>query len=218
MVTSKLLWLVLASQIFHSSLAADLHPTDIFILAGQSNMAGRGGVDNVTWNGFIPTQCSSNPSILRLSAQLKWEEAREPLHVDIDLEKTCGIGPGMAFANAVKANESRIGVVGLVPCAIGGTAISEWARGTRLYKELVNRAKESVRYGGIIRAILWFQGESDTGRKKDAEAYKGNMESLIRSLRYDLNISDIPVIQVGIFDSHCSFNSNAKQTYDRGKD
>ncbi|KAF2324329.1 hypothetical protein GH714_012564 [Hevea brasiliensis] len=161
-------------------------------------MAGRGGTDNGKWNGIIPPQCRPNPSILRLSAQLKWEVARDPLHADIDVGKTCGVGPGMAFANGVKANESRIGVVGLVPCAVGGTKISEWARGTRLYNKLVSRANGSARYGGRIRAILWYQGESDTVWRKDAEAYKGNMERLIGSLRSDLNIAYVPVIQVAL--------------------
>lgn len=162
-------------------------------------MAGRGGVDKRKWNGFILPECRPNPSILRLNAQFKWELARDPLHADIDVGKTCGVGPGMAFANGIKANESRIGVVGLVPCAVGGTKISKWAQGTRLYNQLVSRANESVRYGGRIRAILWYQGESDTVWRKDAEAYKGKMEGLIGSLRRDLNIPNIPVIQVGKF-------------------
>ncbi|KAG8654789.1 probable carbohydrate esterase At4g34215 [Manihot esculenta] len=198
MAIPKLLWLLLALQIIHSSSAIDLHPTDVFILAGQSNMAGRGGVDKRKWNGFILPECRPNPSILRLNAQFKWELARDPLHADIDVGKTCGVGPGMAFANGIKANESRIGVVGLVPCAVGGTKISKWAQGTRLYNQLVSRANESVRYGGRIRAILWYQGESDTVWRKDAEAYKGKMEGLIGSLRRDLNIPNIPVIQVAL--------------------
>ncbi|KAF8404958.1 hypothetical protein HHK36_009853 [Tetracentron sinense] len=171
---------------------------NIFILAGQSNMAGRGGVFNETWDGIVPPECHPNPSILRFSAGLEWEEAREPLHSDIDLNKTCGIGPGMAFANAVIDMDSSIGVVGLVPCAIGGTKISEWARGTRLYNELVRRAELSLKEGGTIRAILWYQGESDTVSREDAESYKGNMEKLVLDLRADLRSTMLPIIQVAI--------------------
>ncbi|KAK9270489.1 hypothetical protein L1049_026069 [Liquidambar formosana] len=180
-----------------SGLATNL-AKDIFILAGQSNMAGRGGVNGSKWNGYVPRECRPDPSILRLSAELTWEEAQEPLHADIDVNKTCGVGPGMAFANAVRANGSRAGVVGLVPCAVGGTKISAWARGTQLYGELVRRATESVREGGTIRAILWYQGESDTVRSEDAEAYKGNMERLIVDLRSDLGNPSLLVIQVAL--------------------
>lgn len=110
-----------------------------------------------------------------------------------------GLGQGWYLptrSSEPKGRLSPIGVVGLVPCAVGGTRIGEWARGTRLYTELVRRASESVKEGGIIRAILWYQGESDTVNKADAERYKGNLERLITNLRSDLNNPNLPVIQV----------------------
>ncbi|PKU78321.1 putative carbohydrate esterase [Dendrobium catenatum] len=67
----------------------------IFLLAGQSNMSGRGGVTGNRWDHFIPPECQPSPDILRLSAGLRWKEAREPLHADIDSRKVCGVGPGM---------------------------------------------------------------------------------------------------------------------------
>ncbi|KAH0989991.1 hypothetical protein GBA52_001474 [Prunus armeniaca] len=172
---------------------------NIFILAGQSNMAGRGGVSGGKWDGNVPPECQPRSSIVRLSAQLGWEQAHEPLHADIDVGKTCGVGPGMAFANEVlRVRGSRFGVLGLVPCAVGGTRIGEWARGTRLYNELVRRATESVRDGGVIRAVLWYQGESDTVNRVDAEGYKGNFERLVMDLRCDLKNPKLPVIQVAL--------------------
>ncbi|XP_015972393.1 probable carbohydrate esterase At4g34215 [Arachis duranensis] len=176
---------------------------DIFILAGQSNMAGRGGVKNGRfWDGNVPPECRSNPSILRLSASLQWEEAHEPLHLDIDLGKTCGVGPGLVFANEVLRikGESVNVVMGLVPCAKGGTKIGEWSKGTSLYNELVRRAIESVKgnSGRTIRALLWYQGESDTVREEDAEGYSHNMEKFIMDLRSDLHLPNLLVIQVAL--------------------
>ena len=171
-------------------------PKDIFILAGQSNMAGRGGVRHGKWDGNVPPECRPNPSILRLNPQLQWEEAHEPLHTGIGPPKTQGVGPGLAFANEIRAKGSMVGVVGLVPCAVGGTKISAWARGTTLYNELVRRTKASVSGGGQLRAILWYQGESDTVRSEDAEAYKGNLEKLIIDLRSDLSHPTLLFIQV----------------------
>lgn len=170
-------------------------------------MAGRGGVTAGKWDGNVPPECKPNPSILRLSSQLSWEVAREPLHAHIDVGKTCGVGPGMAFANEVRVrgNGSSIGVVGLVPCAVGGTKISHWEKGTKLYGELVKRANASVSEGGTIRAILWYQGESDTVKKEDADAYKQNMETLIMDLRSDLPIPSLPIIQVFLTMSYCIF-------------
>ncbi|KAF3554833.1 hypothetical protein F2Q69_00015466 [Brassica cretica] len=97
-------------------------------------MAGRGGVYNdtskniIVWDGVIPPECRSNPSILRL----EWEETKEPLHADIDVNKTNGVGPGMSFANRV---------------------------GEFLYEETVKRAKAAVASGGgSYQAVLWYQG------------------------------------------------------------
>ncbi|XP_061368878.1 probable carbohydrate esterase At4g34215 [Gastrolobium bilobum] len=175
----------------------------IFILSGQSNMAGRGGViknhhRHQHWDGVVPPECCPNPSILRLSASLQWEPAHEPLHADIDTKKVCGVGPGMSFANAVR--QRVVGELGLVPCAVGGTAIKEWARGEELYENMVKRAKDSVKgdNNSEIKALLWYQGESDTSSEHDAEVYRVNMENLIHNVRQDLNLPSLPIIQVAI--------------------
>ncbi|KAL3843899.1 hypothetical protein ACJIZ3_001302 [Penstemon smallii] len=171
----------------------------LFILSGQSNMAGRGGVDkHKHWDGVVPLPCSPDiAKIYRLDAHLRWEVAREPLHHDIDTKKTCGVGPGLAFANAIK---ERVGIIGLVPCAVGGTAIKEWARGKHLYENMVKRAKEAAAQGdgGEIKALLWYQGESDTSSQHDVDCYKENMERLIHNVREDLGLPSLPVIQVAV--------------------
>lgn len=180
---------------------------NIFILAGQSNISGRGGVINhslrpgfvnESWDGVIPRECESNPSILRLSGGLKWVEAHEPLHKDIDVNNTCGIGPGMPFANTVLKKDPSIGVIGLVPCAVGGTSITEWAPGGFLYKNMIKRTKAATRGGGKIRALLWFQGESDTKTLEDAKMYKVRLERFFKHVRHDLELPNLTVIQVGI--------------------
>ncbi|XP_030537840.2 probable carbohydrate esterase At4g34215 [Rhodamnia argentea] len=161
-------------------------------------MAGRGGVEHGKWDHWVPPQCRPDPSILRLSAQLAWSEAAEPLHADIDVNHFCGVGPGMCFAKGVKSKDPKLGVVGLVPCAVGGTKIAQWARGTPLYNQMVSRAKAAIKSGGTIRAMLWYQGESDTVAQADAQAYKSNMEKLIGDIRTDLNNPSLLIIQVAL--------------------
>ncbi|KAK9112664.1 hypothetical protein Scep_020183 [Stephania cephalantha] len=153
----------------------------------------------------VPTQ----PSVLRLSSRLTWEEARDPLHADIDVNKTCGVGPGLPFANAVRALDSTMGVVGLVPCAVGGTTIAEWARGGKLYDQMVRRAGAAVREGGggVVRAVLWYQGESDTVSQADAESYRGNLETLFSDFRDDLNSPALPIIQACLIAFHVAIAS-----------
>ncbi|XP_072992111.1 probable carbohydrate esterase At4g34215 [Typha latifolia] len=185
----------------------------IFILSGQSNMAGRGGVrpdhhhhNHRYWDGVVPTECDPNPTILRLSAGNQWELARDPLHADIDTSKTCGVGPGMPFANALlprllspSSSSSSPALIGLVPCAVGGTAIKEWERGSFLYNQMLRRARESCSNGsGELKAVLWYQGESDTTSAHVAEAYGSNMEKLIHDVRSDLGSPQLPFIQVAL--------------------
>lgn len=196
----SLLFLVLLTQ-SNLSISEQL-PQNIFILAGQSNMAGRGGVVNNTkngipsWDGIVPVQCQPNPSILRLSASLTWVQAHEPLHADIDYNKTNGVGPGMSFANAILTKVPNFGSIGLVPCAIGGTSISEWAKGGFLYDQLVRRTQFALQRGGVIRAMLWYQGESDTQIREDADAYEGRLDRFFIDLRADLGYPTLPIIQV----------------------
>ncbi|KAI3522199.1 hypothetical protein L1887_11682 [Cichorium endivia] len=170
----------------------------IFLLAGQSNMAGRGGVVNDKWDGYVPPQSSPNPAILRLSADLNWQPATEPLHRDIDYFRACGVGPGMAFANSLLRQDSSIGVVGLVPCAVGGTNITEWARGGELYNQLIRRAEAALQGGGVIRGLLWYQGESDTVNRDDAVLYQRRLERFFDHVRADLLSPTLPIIQVAL--------------------
>ncbi|GLU04215.1 hypothetical protein SLE2022_213740 [Rubroshorea leprosula] len=177
---------------------------NVIILAGQSNMAGQGGVsidaatNNITWDGVVPEQCQPNPSILRLSANLTWVEAREPLHADIDVTKVNGIGPGMPFANAVLTRDPSFGTVGLVPCAIGGTKISQWQKGESFYQQLMRRATTAVQGRGVYAAMLWYQGESDTSIKEDAELYKGRLTKFFTDFRSDLQAPSLPIFQVAL--------------------
>ncbi|KAF5727270.1 hypothetical protein HS088_TW22G00960 [Tripterygium wilfordii] len=93
----------------------------IFILSGQSNMAGRGGVIRANdhhhqqhWDGIVPPECQPHPKTHRLGVTLHWEQARVPLHADIDTQKIYGLGPGMSVSNAIKDHYEEEVVVGLV--------------------------------------------------------------------------------------------------------
>ncbi|KAA0060925.1 putative carbohydrate esterase [Cucumis melo var. makuwa] len=201
--------ILLCAMLFGPSLSGAVSPKNIFILGGQSNMAGRGGVEKNSsgkfeWDGVIPPDCKPNPSILRLNAARQWEVAREPLHWDIDVMKANGISPGMGFAHEllVKAGP-RAGVVGLVPTAIGGTFIRQWLKNdsypnATYYQNLVERIQASDKEGGVVRALLWFQGESDAAVKEEAINYKDNLKTFIMDLRRDIQPRFLPVIIVKI--------------------
>ncbi|KAL1546920.1 putative carbohydrate esterase [Salvia divinorum] len=186
-------------------------PQSIFILAGQSNMAGRAGIIDGKWDNKVPPECKPSPQIQRLNAKLEWEEARDPLHKGID-HRVSGIGPGMSFANAVLAKDPNIGVIGLVPCAVGGTTIDEWNKGMKLYNDMIDRAKAALKDGGALRALLWYQGESDTSVLQNTMTYKVKFEKFIADVRGDLQTPTLPVVQVVVTSGDGDFVKEMRNT------
>jgi len=173
----------------------DLGNLHLFLLAGQSNMAGRGGVE--------PRDREPHPRVLALSRNGEWQPAIDPIHFD----KPCaGVGPGRAFARVLaEANESV--TVGLIPCAAGGSPISTWQPGgyweqtrSRPYEDAVARVRRATE-DGVLKAVLWHQGESDATPEL-AEGYAASLRELIARLREDLGDRCLPFVigQLGRFD------------------
>ncbi|KAL0553882.1 hypothetical protein IC582_007786 [Cucumis melo] len=204
---------MLCTMLFSLSLSGAASPKNIFILAGQSNMAGRGGVEkdqsgNLVWDRLVPPECEPQPSILRLNPEREWETAREPLHVGIDINRTAGIGPGMPFAHHLLAKVGpNAGVVGLVPCARGGTLIEQWIKNpsnpnATFYKNFIERIKASDKDGGVVRALFWFQGESDAAMSDTAHRYKDNLKQFFTDIRNDIKPRFFPIIlaKIAVYD------------------
>lgn len=112
------------------------------------------------------------------------------MHVDIDTNKSCGIGPGLIFARMI-GGQSR-----LVPCAVGGTKIDEWADNTALYLSMIKRAQFAKQK---IDALLWYQGESDALLEEDANMYLEKLVDLVNRIRRDLAEPNLPILMVAIW-------------------
>lgn len=166
----------------------------LFLLAGQSNMAGRGVVaeeDRVAY-----------PNILALNREGEWAPAIDPIHFD---KPIAGVGPGRSFAIALVEKQPEV-TIGLIPAAVGGSPISSWEPGaldqatnTHPYDDAMERARIAMQ-SGELKAILWHQGESDSNEER-APQYKEKLITLIARLRTDLGNEDLPVLlgQLGQF-------------------
>lgn len=165
-----------------ASAGADPAPRDIFLLVGQSNMAGRGAIEE---EDKIP-----HARIFVLNQEKTWGPAVDPLH--FDKPALVGVGLGSAFARAI-ADAEPSALIGLVPAAFGGTSLDQWAPGGQLYTNAVERARMALATGARLRAILWHQGESDSTAEK-AATYAARFDRMITRLRSDLSSPDVPVI------------------------
>src|SRR5262249_11968425 len=123
----------------------------LYLLMGQSNMAGRG----------VPEKedLTPHPRVLRFTYGGFWTNAVEPVNRG-EHGKTAGVGPGLAFGKAMAEANPDV-VIGLVPCAVGGTPLERWEKGADLYTNAVARAHAAMKVG-TLAGIIWHQGESDS--------------------------------------------------------
>lgn len=166
----------------------------LFLLAGQSNMAGRGVVQ--------PIDRVVDERILTLNPAGDWVPAVDPIHWD---KPIAGVGIARAFAR--RYLESHPGVtVGFIPAACGGSPISTWLPGAYFdatdshpYDDAIARTQSAVATG-TLKGILWHQGESDS-HPGLAETHEAALRELIARFRRELGRPNLPFVigQLGQF-------------------
>ena len=168
--------------------AASAVTPDVYLLMGQSNMAGRGNVE--------AEDRPNDPRLLVFDRDGKWANASEPLHWD--KPQIAGVGPGLAFAKAMAAAQPGV-TIGVVPCAVGGTPLSRWERNGDLYKATLARAKAAAATGAL-KGVIWHQGEADS-KPPLSTTYAERLQQMIRDLRADLGTPNLPVVvgELGTF-------------------
>ncbi len=167
----------------------------VFILAGQSNMAGAANADEL-----FPQQ-RKTPSNIRL-----WEGGQ---FRDLVWQKS--FGPEVGFVDGL----TKAGVTGpvvLVKLGPGGTHLyGDWeptgtvkqvegAPTRGLYAKLqgeIAAAQAALKNQGQTAqfcGMLWMQGERDARSKLMGEAYYANLRALIAQVRKDQAVPDMPVV------------------------
>ncbi len=161
---------------------ADLHS---ILMAGQSNMAGRGNITDVT--PIDNYRCY----MFRMG---RFQRMREPLNVDRAVSGTgtvSGISLGASFADEFAKHYATR--VGMIPCADGGTKLDEWMPGTVLFDHAVFMAKLAMR-SSTFSGIIWHQGESDCTNEDDLAAYKKKFIKIITAMRRELSAEGLPLV------------------------
>lgn len=177
----------------------------LFILAGQSNIAGRGEIPKSGQN--------TNPRAFVFGNDYHWRIAAEPIddpssQVDkVSEDPDAGFSPASAFATSLLEQRPDM-VIGLIPCARGGSSIYQWRRSlseNTLYGSCLKRVRAASTMGNVT-GILFFQGEADA---IDPELYQESelfphewgdrFVDFVNNWRNDLELPELPVVfaQIG---------------------
>lgn len=171
------------------------------LMIGQSNMAGRGYIDDV------PSIYNENIQMLRNG---RWQMMAEPVNCD---KPVAGVSLAGSFA-AMWSMEHPGEKLGLIPCAEGGSSIDEWHPSGTLFRHAVSEAHFAMEESELI-AILWHQGENDSfgGRYK---TYRDKLKRIAETLRGELGQPDIPFILGGLGDflEHARLGADCREYRD----
>ena len=165
---------------------------DIFVVAGQSNAAGRA-------KGPIEDGPELGIHLLRMSGE--WDLATHPLaettnsiHCGNFENHNPGHTPWLHFAKLLKR---ELGYpIGLVMSAYGGAPLRWWnpQENGALLDNMLEQLRE---YDIHPRAMLWIQGEAE-GYENAAETYLERFSAFVQATRQGTGVPGLPVFTVQI--------------------
>ncbi len=160
---------------------------DLYLLIGESNMAGRGYIEE---QDQIPLD-----KVYSLNKQMIWVRAADPVHFD---KPNAGAGLARSFGIEMSQNYPN-SLIGLIPCAVGGTSIDHWEPGVMHertisypWDNMIKRLRFAMQYGEL-KGILWHQGEADSNPEKCFE-YKQKLMALVNRIRAEAKNENIPFV------------------------
>jgi hypothetical protein len=182
----------------------------VFLLIGQSNMEGMPQPqeqDRVTDERVKVLAYDNCANLARTYNE--WYTAAPPLHACF-----AGVGPGDQFGKTLAAAYPQA-TIGLVPLGISGVDIDFFRKGVTsarrtefrippdnhwggAYEWVIERAT-LAQQSGVIRGIIFHQGESDTGQAVWVDKVKG----MVTDLRTDLGLGDAPFIAGELLHGGC---------------
>jgi hypothetical protein len=164
----------------------------VFILSGQSNMAGRAKVE--------PMDTVVNKRILTINQHGDVIHAKEPIH--FYEPKYTGLDCGLSFANELLEQIPKKISILIIPAAIGGSSINQWVNDSIVNDvPLLTNFKEMAALGmkyGTIKSILWHQGENDARKRELIEVYDIELKRLVTLFRQIVDNSKIPILIGGL--------------------
>ncbi|MEO1616568.1 MAG: sialate O-acetylesterase [Planctomycetota bacterium] len=189
---------------------------DVYLLAGQSNMDGRGLVSELPASHAKPVKEAILFYRNEKAATEGWRTLVPGFSVPPGYKgglPSTTFGPEIGFARAMlQTNPEQ--KLALIKGSQGGTSLrADWNPGVKddvesqgpQYRDFIKTiqvATEQLMKRGdsiSIRGLLWHQGESD--RKSSTPVYRRRLKQLIARLREDVGVPDLPVVVGEVFDN-----------------
>ena len=164
----------------------------VIVLAGQSNMMGRGRTAD------LPAGYKQTPPNVEYFSQGRPQP----------LAKFAYFGPEVSLAHEL-AKAFPQDHITLVKQAASGSHITQWQAGQALYKGLLRQIgfADQVRNFNQVDAIVWMQGESDAQSDLTiANQYGANLMQLVKHLRQDLASPNSVFVYGQVDLAHPAFN------------
>lgn len=148
---------------------------DLFVLAGQSNMAGI-----LPYGTETPT-----PDVFDVTLGAP-KAALDPLGAEPNVA-----GPGLAIGSELHRlyPHKRIG---LVQCAVSATPMSRWTTGGDLLNACLSRIAAARVYGSV-RGVFFYQGETEA-ESSDTPRWRAGFTAMVARFREALNQSSLPIV------------------------
>lgn len=124
----------------------------------------------------------------------RWQKMFRPVNPDRSFSGVC---LAESFADEYSKEHNDVNV-GIIPCADGGTTLSQWAEGSVLFDNAVNMARLAQRSSQIV-AVLWHQGEGDCSDQL-YPLYEEKFLKMMAAFRRELKLEGIPFLLGGLGD------------------
>jgi len=208
----RLLSLVLALGAFAPSLHAAA--IDVYLLAGQSNMDGRGKTAELEEAQRAPIAGVQIWYRQPLADSAGWQPLAPGFSIPPGHKGGLPgptFGPEIGFARTLLSKQPTQQLA-FIKGSRGGTTIEQWGPGTagkpdtqgecyRLFVNTIAKAIAALKADGhtpTIRALLWHQGESNA--KDTTEVYQAKLATLITRIREDIADAKLPVLVGEVID------------------
>ena len=179
----------------------------VFLLAGQSNMAGRALVE--------PEDTLPNSRILTINKNRELVEAKEPLH--FYEPSMTGLDCGLSFGKQLLKYCPDSVYILIIPTAVGGSSINQWLgdsthRGVRLFSNFEELADFGSKIG-LVKGILWHQGEEDADSLRSIQ-YGRRLQLIMNMLRDAAGDRKLPVGigEIGVFSNDSRYQKAINDT------